>query len=187
MNVAPGAWAGLSAPWYRVVAIPDICHGGSQERDYASVLPAVLDAAQNHRPFMTGWLSRGGAPLELITNAGPLPARREPRHPYAAPQGDLPSGAHAGPGADRCELLFPWGAKGVPCADSVAADLDRMVWAPCLGRQAPLGDAFGSHGSVRTSWTAPAASSPWPGGEGLAPATASLFEVALTTLMGRPF
>src|SRR5215467_1152985 len=188
MNVDPGAWAGVSAPWHRVVAIPDIRYGGSQERDYASVLPAALDAAQNYRPFVTGWLSRGGgAPLELITNAGPLPARPEPRHPYDATQGDLPSGATAGPRSDRRELLFPWGAKGVPCADSVAAELDRMVWAACLGRQAPPGDAFGSHGSVRTLGTAPAASSPWPGGDGLAPATASLFEVALTTLMGRPF
>src|SRR5712671_4638744 len=75
MNGDLGTGAGVSAPWYQVVAIPDICHGGSQERDYASVLPAVLDAAQNRRPFVTGWLSRGGgAPLELITSAGPLPS-----------------------------------------------------------------------------------------------------------------
>ena len=189
MNVGPGAWAGAGAPWHRVVAIPEISYGGSQERDYASVLPAVLDAAQNHRPFVTGWLSRGGgAPLELITNAGPLPGWREPRHPYDAPRGDLPSMALARPRSpDRCELLFPWGAKGVPCADSVTADLDRMVWAACLGRQAPPspGDSFGSHGRVRTQGTAPAASSPRPAGEG--PAPPSLFEVALTTLMGRPF
>jgi uncharacterized protein len=191
MSIGPGTWAGVSAPWYRVVAIPDICYGGSQERDYASVLPAALDAAQSRRPFVIGWLSRGGgAPLELITNAGPLPTRREPRHPYDAPQGELPSGASASQrSVERCELLFPWGAKGLPCADSVAGDLDRMVWAPCLGRQAPPqpGDSFGSHGRVSTHGTVPAASSPWPDGGGLAVASPSLFEVALTTLMGRPF
>src|ERR1700716_1300255 len=48
--------------------------GATAERDYASVLPAVLNAARHRRPFVAGWLSRGGgAPLELITNAGPLP------------------------------------------------------------------------------------------------------------------
>src|SRR5260370_18411056 len=48
--------------------------GATAERDYASVLPAVLNAALHRRPFVAGWLSRGGgAPLELITNAGPLP------------------------------------------------------------------------------------------------------------------
>src|SRR5258706_9821431 len=48
--------------------------GTTAERDYASVLPAVLNAALHRRPFVAGWLSRGGgAPLELITNAGPLP------------------------------------------------------------------------------------------------------------------
>ncbi len=79
-----GADAG--APWYRVVAIPDVCYGGTAERDYASVLPAVLDAAQNRRPFVTGWFSRGGgAPLELLTNAGPLPSI--PARPLTAGRG----------------------------------------------------------------------------------------------------
>src|SRR5215467_15370709 len=134
MTNEPGIGGGASAPWYRVVGIPDAGFGGTAERDYAALLPAVLDAAQAGRPFVTGWLSRGGgAPLELITNAGPLPGWREPRHPYDAPRGDLPSMALARPRSpDRCELLFPWGAKGVPCADRVTADLDRMVWAACL-------------------------------------------------------
>jgi len=52
--------AGGSAPWYRVVAIPDAPYGGTAERDYASVLPAALDAAKSHRPFVVGWFSRGG-------------------------------------------------------------------------------------------------------------------------------
>src|SRR5258706_12593772 len=75
MNGDPGIGASPSAPWYRVVAIPDVCYGGTAERDYASVLPALLDAAQSRRPFVTGWFSRGGgAPLELPPNAGPLPS-----------------------------------------------------------------------------------------------------------------
>src|SRR5258708_37428405 len=75
MNSDPGIGASPGAPWYRVVAIPDVCYGGTAERDYASVLPALLDAAQSRRPFVAGWLSRGGgAPLELLTNAGPLPS-----------------------------------------------------------------------------------------------------------------
>ena len=81
-----GIGAGAGARWYRVVAIPDVSYGGSAERDYASVLPALLDAAQNRRTFATGWLSRGaGAPLEMVTNAGPLPS-------IGAIQG-LPAGA----------------------------------------------------------------------------------------------
>src|SRR5215470_5679085 len=75
MSHDPGIGGGASAPWYRVVAIPDTYFGGSPERDYAAVLPAVLGAAQARRPFVTGWISRGGgAPLELVTNAGPFPA-----------------------------------------------------------------------------------------------------------------
>ena len=69
---------------------------GSAERDYASVLPAALNAAMHRRPFVAGWLSRGGgAPLELITNAGPLP---EPGAPgpqaRAARLQDLPRVRH---------------------------------------------------------------------------------------------
>ncbi len=221
MSSEPGALGAVGAPWYRVVAIPDAGYGGSAERDYAAVLPAVLDAAQHRRPFVTGWLSRGGgAPLELLTSAGPLPAA--PDRPLSAPA-SVPASAPGpgqGPGAgsrdgrhpydppgeflarlsdrlgrpDPCELLYPWGARGVPCGDSVATDLDRMVWAPCQGRQAPL--LPGEHGGARgPSWAPGAggqaghgAGSPWlAAGSGLAAATPTLFEVALTTLMGRPF
>ena len=146
--------------------------GGTAEQDYASVLPAVLNAAQHRRPFVAGWLSRGsGAPLELITNAGPLPepgvadrARMGPV-PVARLQHDRPQERHElidapmviepsrviGPnravepaGAidpaaafEPKELLFPWGARGVPMPGGLLADLDRLVWAPCPGRQAP--------------------------------------------------
>ncbi|MFD0467913.1 hypothetical protein ACFQ0B_06055 [Nonomuraea thailandensis] len=67
------------------------------------MLPAVLSAAQRDRPFVIGWLSRGsGAPLELITNAGPLSPPRQPRRSTDLP--DDPSGPQP--------LLFPGGARG---------------------------------------------------------------------------
>ena len=44
-----------------------------------------------------------------------------------------------GPTAAK-ELLFPWGARGVPISGGLLTDLDRLVWAPCPGRLAP---AFG--------------------------------------------
>src|SRR5258707_9379611 len=223
MNGDPGIEASPSAPWYRVVAIPDVCYGGTAERDYASVLPALLDAAQSRRPFVTGWFSRGGgAPLELLTNAGPLPSTaaqapvsgaaaageqparsgqraKDGEHPYGPPWDLLtkPSGQRARP--DRCELLFPWGARGVPCPDGLMADLDAMVWAPCPGRQGaalPVDPA----GQRSPSWSPgglggfgqPAGQgltgAPWlGGGTGLAAAAPTLFEAALTTLMMRPF
>jgi hypothetical protein len=118
MVQAAGISGGATGPWYRVQAISASCLGGSADRDYAAILPAALNAAAQRRPFIAGWLSRGGgAPLELITNAGPLP-------------GDGETGRH--------ELLFPWGAHGQPVAGSVLADLDRLVWGPCPVRQAPL-------------------------------------------------
>ncbi|HEX9031060.1 MAG TPA: helicase HerA-like domain-containing protein [Streptosporangiaceae bacterium] len=211
MTSGPGIPGGGTAPWYRVVAIPDTCYGGTAERDYACVLPAVLEAAQSRRPFVTGWFSRGGgAPLELITNAGPLPSgpvqlppagagqRRKESHPYDPPA-ELPAskpGETRQPGAP-CELLFPWGARGVPYAESLMADLDRLVWAPCPGRQAPSlpGDAGGRSGQSRgaPAGLSQAGSPPGQGGAGWLSAAAglgappSLFESALTTLMGRPF
>ena len=111
--------------------------GGTAERDYASVLPAALNAALWRRPFVAGWLSRGGgAPLELISNAGPLPDGR----PHAGADGTGPQ-----------ELLFPWGARGVRLPGSLLADLDRLIWAPCPGRQAlPLG---GDQGDQDGPWS----------------------------------
>src|SRR6266568_697862 len=231
MSSEPDAGGGVGASWYRVAAIPDAGYGGSAERDYASVLPAVLDAAQHRRSFVTGWLSRGaGAPLELVTNAGPLPAapdrplsaapaggeraevpgrpaagfgpgpgqgpgqgdgagQRDGQHPYDPP-GDFLTRLAGRPGRPGpCELLFPWGARGVPCADSVVADLNRMVWAPCHGRQAPL--LPGEPGGVRRQSWAPGAAggagrgavagggSSWlAGGSGLAAATPTLVGAA---------
>jgi hypothetical protein len=228
---------GAAESWYRVIAIPDASFGGTPERDYASVLPAVLNAAAHGRPFVTGWFSRGGgAPLELITNAGPLPPapaqplsdQDEPRSDVAQTSPDVaqtsPDGAHAtarhgagqrpsgvgrrrkdarheqqepghepdlapGDPVDRghSELLFPWGARGIPSGDQLFAELDRLVWAPCPGRLAPQlpGDRGGGYGAGSLAQTGGVS---WlSAGAGLAGVTASLFESALTTLMARPF
>ncbi|MFL5909190.1 MAG: ATP-binding protein [Gaiellaceae bacterium] len=88
----------------------------SAEWDFVTVLPAVLSAAQGGRPFVVGWMSRGGgAPLELITNAGPLTPSRERQ------QG----------------LLFPNGARGVEIGDEWLADAAAMTWSRCPARLAP--------------------------------------------------
>ena len=72
MGETPGIGGRAAGLWYRVQAVGPSSLGGSAESDYASVLPAALNAARHRRPFIAGWLSRGGgAPLELITNAGP--------------------------------------------------------------------------------------------------------------------
>ncbi len=218
MTSDPGVGAGASAPWYRVVAIPDVSYGGSAERDYACMLPAILDAAQHRRTFVTGWLSRGGgAPLELVTNAGPLPPvagqralagadeavggaapqdrrggrKNDDEHPYGPPGQFLTKLAGRPGPAERSELLFPWGARGVPCPDSLMTDLDAMVWAPCPGRQAPrLPEA----GGAPAPWTGSGPGQPGGGGlsapwlgSGTTLAAPTLFESALTTLMARPF
>jgi hypothetical protein len=231
----PGIGGGAAGPWFRVEAIMSGGpggRGGSAEQDYASVLPAVLNAAMYRRPFVAGWLSRGGgAPLELITNAGPLPEPSLPDpprvsqahaaslrdRPYLRLEPDDPSAplepsrvidpsrvigpgrslepAGASPAAGRFEpkeLLFPWGARGVPMSGGLLADLDRLVWAPCPGRQAsPLGwDA------AQSGWDLPAvrqgrggAYGP-PGrrsGDDQDSRHPSLFESALVTLMARSF
>jgi uncharacterized protein len=286
MGATSGIGGGAAGPWYRVQAImADGRHGGSAERDYASVLPAVLNAALHRRPFVSGWLSRGGgAPLELITNAGPLPEpgvperrgltqagrlhdRRHARPEFAEPSraidpsagldpdGDLdpnlviessriigpggviepsrviepgrpygtaglggPGGPGAAGGASRLleargpadagavetrdaiepvglfepkELLFPWGARGVPMPGGLLADLDRLVWAPCPGRQAPalgwdptqlppdLAAGLLGRGGMQARDGRRGGDDP-----GRQP---TLFESALMTLMSRPF
>jgi hypothetical protein len=120
-----GTIAGLggaaAGPWYRVQAITAPWRASSAEQDFIAVLPAVLTAARLGSPFVIGWLSRGGgAPLELITNAGPMTA-----------------GERAERAGHPLGLLFPGGARGVPVTDSWLVALDRMVWSPCPGRQAP--------------------------------------------------
>ena len=210
MTSAPGISLPGGAPWYRVVAIPDVGYGGTADRDYAAVLPAALDAAASKRPFVTGWLSHGGgAPLELITNSGPLPpgpppsglpAHPLPSGPPALPVPPAPAGnGQPEPAAPelasngRPELLFPWGARGVAGRPGLAADLAALTWAPCPGRQAQAAGQAGGQGAA--GWpgngSGPAGQAgtggySWlPAGTGLAAPT--LFESALSTLMSRPF
>ena len=87
-----GIGGGTAGPWYRVLAIASNgSGGGSAEHDYVTILPAALNAAMHRRPFIAGWLSRGGgAPLELITNAGPLPAAALAEGPAQRPPPDAP-------------------------------------------------------------------------------------------------
>src|ERR1700758_4466383 len=90
-----GIGGSAGALWYRVLAVNARGSGGTAASDYASVLPAALHAARHRRPFIAGWLSRGGgAPLELITTAGPLPEPGRPAR-LVSQAGADPAGAHA--------------------------------------------------------------------------------------------
>ena len=151
----------LSGPWYRIQSIAAPSRSSSAEWDFVTVLPAVLSAAQRDRPFVIGWLSRGsGAPLELITNAGPLSPPRQPRRAHDAP------GRPGGPQP----LLFPGGARGVELDDEYLADLADLVWTPCPGRQAPPLGGRREYGGDPDELKRP-----------------TLFESTLVTLMSRPF
>ena len=78
---------GRAGPWFRVVSLTAPRPMGSAEQDFVGILPAALAAAGRGRPFVAGWLSRGGgSPLELITNA----AAAEPVHPAPAPPPGVP-------------------------------------------------------------------------------------------------
>ncbi|MDL4772827.1 ATP-binding protein [Actinomadura xylanilytica] len=127
---APGL---LPGPWYRIQAIPTPERAASAEWDFVSVLPAALSAARSRRPFVVGWLSRGGgAPLELITNAGPISAPG-PAHGSAHGGGASDAGADG----EAHGLLFPSGGRGVPIGDAWLAHAERMAWTRCPGRLAP--------------------------------------------------
>jgi hypothetical protein len=191
-----GIGGGTAGPWYRVLAIASNgSGGGSAEHDYVTILPAALNAAMHRRPFIAGWLSRGGgAPLELITNAGPLPAAALAEGPAQRPPPDAPpDGPQGGPalasgGGAMVELLFPGGARGVPVPDSWLADLDRLVWAPCPARQAPpLAGEQGQRGQRRP--VPPGADPGQQGGQRADPGDGyvPLFESTLVSLMTRPF
>ncbi|MFA1550864.1 helicase HerA-like domain-containing protein [Actinomadura chokoriensis] len=124
MRGAPPEPFVLPGPWYRIQAIPAPQRDASAEWDFVSVLPAALSAARSRRPFVVGWLSAGdGAPLELITNAGPI----------GTPV----------PGAETHGLLFPSGARGVPIGDGWLRQAERMAWTRCPGRMAPQGAGGG--------------------------------------------
>lgn len=128
-----GSAAGL---WYRVVAVNAGSHGGGAAADYASVLPAALNAARHRRPFIAGWLSRGGgAPLELITTAGPMPAAGLPARPGA---GAVPAGS---PAAGTAAAGSPAaGTTGEAAAGTMAAGNAAGTGViPALARDAPAG------------------------------------------------
>jgi hypothetical protein len=191
MVQAAGIGGGATGPWYRVAAISASCLGGTADRDYASVLPAALNAAAHRRPFIAGWLSRGGgAPLELITNAGPLP-QAAPALPGAG--GQAPPELEPARPQQLEELLFPWGARGQAISGSVLADLDRLVWGACPGRPAPVlpADPADSGRGGGSGWSGAAARSSrgrgQRGRDGDPGQLPTLFESALQTLMGRPF
>ncbi|CNG18914.1 ATP-binding protein [Mycobacterium tuberculosis] len=114
----------LPGPWYRIQAIPAPQRDASAEWDFVSVLPAALSAARLRRPFVVGWLSAGaGAPLELITNAGPIGTPVD--------------------GVETHGLLFPSGGRGVPIGDGWLRQAERMAWTRCPGRLAPQGAGGG--------------------------------------------
>jgi uncharacterized protein len=164
---------GSAGRWYRVQAVSANAVTSTAAADYAAILPAALDAARHRRSFIAGWLSRGGGePLELVTNAGPLPAVAGAGE--SAGSQPPPADAAAAGAADAAvvEMLFPWGARGILIGGNMIDELDRLVWAPCPGRRVPIDADAGR-------WPAPI-----HGGEGGPP---TLFESALQTLIGRPF
>ncbi|MFD0691521.1 ATP-binding protein [Actinomadura fibrosa] len=154
----------LAGPWYRIQAIPAPQREASAEWDFVSVLPAALSAAGRRRPFVVGWLSAGGgAPLELITNAGPIggPDHTGSGHPGSGRLGGAAAGGRRSADGEAHGLLFPSGARGVPIGDGWLRQAERMAWTRCPGRLAPQ--------------------------VGRTEAGASLFESTLVTLMERPF
>ncbi len=169
MGVTSGINGGTAGLWYRVHAVSASSLGGTTATDYASVLPAALNAARHRRPFITGWLCRGnGAPLELVTNAGAaaLPADdTEGTEASADPADPEPADS------PLLEMLFPWGARGTVIDGNMIDELDRLVWAPCPGRLIPASAGDRIPRPAATDEDGPP----------------TLFESALQTLMGRPF
>ena len=146
MTTIPVLGDGRVGPVFRVLSVVAPSGPGSAEHDFLAILPAAASAARARRPLLAGWLCRApGAPLEFLTNAV-----------LARPDGDG-------------SLLFPAGARGEPAPADWLAACDKLVWAPCPGRQAP-------------PLTSPAPAPPGPGAH-----RPGRFESALTAVMGRPF
>ncbi len=187
MSATPDIAAGTAGPWYRVQAITASCLGGTAERDYACILPAALNAAGRRRPFVAGWLSRGGgAPLELITNAGPLPppsaapgdggdaARRESGRELPEPlsgDGDRLGSADAGgPPGSRVNGMPGNGGGQPPAAAAPDAGPQELLF-PWGSRGVPVTGSL--HADLgRLVWApcpgrlAPQLSGEMPGGHG---------------------
>ncbi|HEY2523276.1 MAG TPA: ATP-binding protein, partial [Streptosporangiaceae bacterium] len=144
---------------------------GSAEEDYAAVRPAALAAATAGCPLVVAWLSRGdGADLELITMTPPAALARRGKHaaPVAAASGPAADGTGGTAGGP---LLFPPGARAEPARDR-AAELEQLVWAPCLA------------GPASPEEPSPEEPSPDRAGPAGGP---GVFETALIALMRRPF
>src|SRR5215469_3764051 len=151
MGTEAGIGGGSAGLWYRVEAVSARWLGGTGDSDYASVLPAILNAARNRRPFIAGWLSRGsGAPLELVTNAGPLPA---PSSPASAPAASAPADSVP---ADSVP------ADSVP-ADSVPADSVKADSAAADGVKTDRAVADSKHGGRSAEAGRPLRGAPGPG------------------------
>src|SRR5215475_6834100 len=116
MAASAGIGNGSAALWYRVHAVSADSVGGTAAADYAAVLPAALNAVRHRRSFIVGWLSRGGgAPLELITNAGPLSPAGD-----AVPAGDTAPAGDAVPAGDAAPAGDTTPADGAPPAAAEA-------------------------------------------------------------------
>jgi uncharacterized protein len=205
MGETSGIGGNSGGLWYRVRAVDVSCVGGTAVSDYASVLPAALNAARHRRPFIAGWLSRGGgAPLELITTAGPLPEPGSAAGAYAGRAAGAETGQASGearqPKAEPPPETEPQpGAELQPKAESPPKT------APAAGPSAvELLFPWGARGVAIDSnmladldqlvWApCPGRQVPLTGKDSLPQAPAdklappTLFESALQTLMGRPF
>ena len=134
MGESAGIGGNAGALWYRVLVVNAGGTGGTAASDYASVLPAALHAARHRRPFIAGWLSRGGgAPLELITTAGPLPEPGRPARLVSQAGTDRGGGAPARE-ASAGEAPAGGGAAGTDRTGAAAAGVE------------PAGQASGGSG-----------------------------------------
>jgi uncharacterized protein len=204
MSVTSGIGGSTGGLWYRVQAVDVSCPGGSAVTDYASVLPAALNAVRHRRPFIAGWLSRGGgAPLELITTAGPLP---QPGRPASGTEpGSTGSGSTEAtapqPEADPRAEAAPQAATGLqPAPAPVPAETVPVAGTPTVELLFPWGARGVAIDSNMLADLDQLVWAPCPGRqvppvtEGPVrtpsperPAAPTLFESALQTLMGRPF
>ncbi|HUA42310.1 MAG TPA: ATP-binding protein [Streptosporangiaceae bacterium] len=201
MGVTSGIGGSTGGLWYRVQAVDASCLGGTAVADYASVLPAALNAARHRRPFIAGWLSRGGgAPLELITTAGPLPEpvrAAKPAEPGSAeppgPQPDADPRAAAEPpaAADPEARTGPEPAPAPEVAPAAGSPTVELLF-PWGARGIAIDSNMLADLDELVWAPCPGrqvpltGSSPRPGSPEL-PGPPTLFESALQTLMGRAF
>jgi uncharacterized protein len=213
MGMTSGIGGSTGGLWYRVEAVDASCLGGSAVTDYASVLPAALNAVRHRRPFIAGWLSRGGsAPLELITTAGPLPAPGRPARsavpggtgatapqPEADPQAQAAPQTEAAPQAGAAPKAET-GLQPEPGPATVLAQTVAVAGPPTVELLFPWGARGIAIDSNMLADLDQLVWAPCPGrqvplvSEGSMqpasperPGPPTLFESALQTLMGRPF